>query len=249
MSVERHALQRFLDRLLSRSELSREEQAAILGLDCRLSQVPPRIDIVSHGETVGHACLIARGLAARFDQMRNGKRQIVAFHIPGDMGDLHSVVAPTAAWGIAALTATSVVHIPLGALRHLVETYPAIALAFWRDSTADASILAKSVGNLGRQEARARIAHVLCELGIRMEQAGLGTRTLFDFHATQEQLADAVGLTAVHVNRTLQRIRAAGLIATHGHTVEIQDWQGLVDLAEFDPAFLLPGKPVDAKAP
>lgn len=236
------ALQRFLARLLSRSRLSGEEQQALLSLNCRQAQVPARIDIVSPGETVDSACLIARGLAARFDQMRNGQRQIVAFHIPGDMCDLHSVVAPTAAWGIVALTACAVSYIPHRSLSELAQRYPAIALAFWRDGTADGSILAKWVGNLGRQDARARLAHVLCEMGVRMEQAGLGTRTSYLFGATQDQLADALGLTAVHVNRTLQRLRGEGVVATHSHRVEILDWERLADIAEFDPAYLLLGK-------
>jgi CRP-like cAMP-binding protein len=244
MPADHAALQKFLARLLTRSTLSREEQDAILSLHCRAAQVQPRVDIVSPGQTVDYACLIAKGLAARFDQMRNGQRQITAFHIPGDMCDLHSVVAPTAAWGIAALTATTVAYIPHGSLRELANDYPAIALAFWRDSTADASVLAKWVGNLGRQDARARLAHVICELGMRIEQAGLGTRTSFALNATQEQLADALGLTAVHVNRTLQRLRAEGYVATRGQTIEILDWQRLVDVAEFDPAYLLLGKSI-----
>lgn len=239
MSIERHALERFLARLMSRSVLTPEEQEAILALDCRSAHVPPRVDIVSPGKKVDHSCLVAKGLAARVDQMRNGQRQITAFHIPGDMCDLHSVIAPTAAWGIAALTTTMVVHIPHAALRRLVETYPAVALAFWRDGTADACVLAKWVGNLGRQDARARLAHLVCELGMRMEHAGLGTRLLFDLNATQEQLADALGLTPVHVNRTLQRLRAEGVIATGRQTVEVRDWARLVQIAEFDPAYLL----------
>jgi CRP-like cAMP-binding protein len=157
------------------------------------------------------------------------------------MCDLHSVVAPTAAWGITAVTATTIVQVAHTGLRELVNTYPAVALAFWRDGTADASIIAKWVGNLGRQDARARLAHILCEFGIRMEQAGLGTRNSFDLKVTQEQFADALGLTPVHVNRTLQRLRAECLVATQGHRVEIPDWDRLVAVAEFDPAYLLLG--------
>jgi CRP-like cAMP-binding protein len=239
------ALEKFLKRILSRSRLSSEEQRAILALKGRVSRAAPRVDIVSPGETVEHACLVAEGIAGRFDQMRNGQRQITSFHIPGDMCDLHSVVAPTAAWGIAAVSPATVVFVPHASLRELVVTYPCIALAFWRDGTADASVLAKWVGNLGRQDARARLAHILCEFGIRIEQAGLGTRTSFNLAITQEQLADAAGLTSVHVNRTLQRLRAECLIATRSQHIEIPDWQQLVAVAEFDSAYLLLGAQVD----
>lgn len=242
------ALRRFLARLLCRSPLDGEEQQAILSLGGRSYEVAPRVDVVTLGETVDYACLVEKGMAARFDQMRNGLRQITAFHIPGDMCDLHSVVAPTAAWGIAALTHSTIVRVPHSRLLELVETYPGIALAFWRDGIADASILAKWVGNLGRQDARSRLAHVICEFGVRMEEAGLGSRTAFDLQLTQEQLADAMGLTPVHVNRTLQRLRSEGLLSFLNRRVEIPDWQRLVAVAEFDPAFLLLGPLSEASA-
>jgi CRP-like cAMP-binding protein len=233
------ALQRFLDRLLLRSALSAEEQEAVLSLPYRLTQPAARKDIVSPGQTIDHACLVARGLVARFDQMRNGARQITAFYIAGDMSDLHSVVSPTAAWGISALTGSSVLHVPHDGLRDIATRYPAIAFAFWRDSTADASVLAKWIGNIGRQDSRARLAHMLCEFGVRTELAGLGSRTAFTFSATQEQLADALGLTAVHTNRTMQRLRSEKVIATHGHQFEVLDWGRLAAIAEFDPDYLL----------
>lgn len=234
------ALQRFLARLLRRSVLGPREQQAILTVPYRTVQARQRTDLVSPGETVKHACLVAKGVVGRYDQMRDGRRQIVAFHIPGDMCDLHSVVAPTAAWGMAALTACNIIHVPHAELRRLAIDFPSIALAFWRDVTVDSCVLAKWVGNLGRQDAKARIAHVMCEFGIRMEVAGLApSRTHFDFDITQEQLADAVGLTAVHVNRTIQALRREGLIETRGHMVHIEDWKALAEIAEFDPAYLL----------
>ena len=235
-------MQRFVTKLLLRSQLSGEEQEAILRLNCRATQVRARTDIVSPGETVDHACLVAQGLVARFDQMLDGDRQITSFYIPGDMADLHSVVSPAAAWGITALSPATVVRVPHKELLEVARAYSAIMLAFWRDTVADGSVLAKWVGNLGRQDARARLAHVLCEIGIRMELAGLGTRTAFELDATQDQLADALGLTAVHVNRTLQRLRAERAVMTRGHVVEVLDWPRLADIAEFDPDFLLLGK-------
>lgn len=243
MPASHQALDRFVTRLSSRSFLSAEEQSALRGLPVQLDQFGPRADIVSPGATVNHACLVAKGLAARFDQMRDGRRQLVALHIPGDMCDLHSVVSPTAAWGITALSATAVLRVPHDKLRNLAGRYPAIAMAFWRDGTVDASVLAKWVGNLGRQDAHARLAHLLCEMGLRMECAGLGTKTRFELEATQEQLADALGLTAVHVNRTMQRLRAEGLIGANNRAVEILDWHALVATAEFDSAYLLLDRP------
>lgn len=249
MSTAHPALDLFVARLLLRSALSADEQVALRGLSCRLSHVQPRCDIVSPGQSVSHACLIAKGLAVRFDQMRDGRRQIAAFHIPGDMCDLHSVVAPTAAWGIGTLAPTTVLYLPHEELQALAVRYPEIAMAFWRDATTDGSVLAKWVGNLGRQEAHARLAHLLCEMGMRMECAGLGTRTEFMLDASQEQLADALGLTAVHVNRTLQRLRAEGLIGSANRNVTILDWDGLAAVGEFDPAYLLLNPKLQPAAP
>jgi CRP-like cAMP-binding protein len=240
MAFSNHSgLSGFLARLLIRSALSNEECEAVLRLPSPARHVRPNYDIIAPGQTVDHACLVTHGIVARYDQMRNGRRQITALHIAGDMCDLHSVVCPTAAWGLNAMTAVTIVNVPHRELRKLAVTYPNIALAFWRDSTADASILAKWVGNIGRRNARARMAHLLCEMALRVEKAGLGTRTSFWLEVTQQNLADALGLTAVHVNRTMQALRSEGLIHVESRTVNIVDWDRLCELAEFDPAYLL----------
>lgn len=233
------ALSRFLRRLLRRSQLSPEEQSAILALRSHASQVGAHRPIVRPGEQIHHSCLIVGGLVGRLDQMKNGRRQITALHIPGDMCDLHSVVSPIAGWGFEALTTSTVLHIPHYELRNVATAYPAIASAFWRDTTADASVLAKWVGNLGRRDAASRIAHLFCELGTRMEHAGLGSRTEFALPITQAQIADAMGLTSVHVNRTLQAMRGERILRTERRTIYVEDWDRLVAIAEFDPEFLL----------
>ena len=231
-------LQLFLNRLLRRSPLGRQEQEAILGLRNRPAQVEPRQDIVSPGTATAHACLVVKGLVARFDQMRDGKRQIVSFYLPGDMCDLHSVAVSTPGWGLEALITTTVLFVPHADLAQLAQDHSRIAMAFWRDTTADASILAKWVGNLGRRQAAPRLAHLLCEMGSRMEQAGLGSKTRYNLPATQAQLADATGLTAVHLNRTLKTLAPYG-VTFRARTVRIEDWGPVVEVAEFDPAYLL----------
>ena len=236
----------FLARLLHRSPLTQAEQSIVLSLKGETARFAAHRDIVSPGQRVEHSCLIVEGLAGRFDQMANGQRQITAFHLPGDMCDLHSVVVPTASWSITALSNVTVAFFEHKRLRELVESHPGIAIAFWRDTVADGSHLAKWVGNLGRKNAAARVAHILCEMGMRMESAGLGTRRSFDFPITQEQLADAAGLTSVHINRVLQDLRGRNLLTFRGGKVDILDWDGLAHEAEFDPNYLIlrwPGEP------
>lgn len=229
----------FLKRLLRQSELNAEEREAVLSLPTYVEEFARGSDIVSAGETVTHSSLIGRGLAARYDPMIAFGRQISAFHIEGDMCDLHSIVEPKAACGIAALTATSILRVPHAELRRLIAQYPAIASAFWRNGRADVSILAKWVSNLGRSNARARLAHLLCEMGMRMEVAGLARRDHFRFEVNQATLARAIGLSPVHVNRTLQALRRDGLIVTPGDRMRIPDWRRLATFAKFDPGYLL----------
>ena len=232
------ALERFLARLLRHSALAGREQAEILGLKYHSAQIRPRQDIVSPGQIIDHACLIGKGLAARSDQMRNGRRQTTALHIPGDMADLHSVVRPKARWSITALTATTVLYVPHVELLSLASTYPNIALAFWRDATIDSSIIAKWLVSVGQRAAKARVAHLFCEIGVRLESADLGARDKFGLPMTQDQLADAVGITAVHLNRTLQVLRSTGLFNFTQGLVEIANWPAFAALAEFDSSYM-----------
>ncbi len=230
---------RFLHRLRLRTVLTSEEQQAVLSLSGETQHFRAHEDIVSPGERVEHACLIAGGLAGRFDQMLDGERQVTSFYIAGDMCDLHSVVAPRASWSITALSRVTAVLVPHRQLRELCIRYPGLAVAFWRDGTADGSIFAKWIGNLGRKNAKARIGHLFCEMGMRSEAAGLGVKTAFDLPLTQHQLADAAGLTTVHVNRTLQEMKRDGLLRFNNGHVNIPEWHTLTSIAEFDPAYLL----------
>ena len=232
------AIDAFLRRLLLRSVLTEEEQAAIRALPGEERCYDERRDIVVPGQVVDQACLVAEGLVARFDQMRDGRRQITAFHLPGDMCDLHSVPVPATGWGVVPCSAATIVRIRHSDLRSLVDRYPAIGMAFWRDTTTDASVLAKALANLAR-DARTRLAHLFCEIGMRLEIAGAGKRTDYRFLATQEVMADAVGLTSIHVNRVLRTLRMEGAATVRNRRVEIHDWQRLVDIADFDPEYLL----------
>jgi CRP-like cAMP-binding protein len=241
------ALALFLKRLLLRSQLSDDEQTAVLRLKTRSVQPPPRRDIVSPGQIVHYSCLVASGWVGRFDQMRDGRRQITAFHIAGDMCDLHSAVAPTPGWGITALGEATILQIAHADLLKSAVDFPNLALAYWRDTTADASILSKWIANIGRASAEPRVAHLLCELAIRVENADLGSRASFDLRLTQEQIGDATGLTSVHVNRMLHNLRSDGCISISNHAVKIIDWKRLCDLAAFDPAYLLLNGPTKGR--
>lgn len=228
----------FLARLNGRSVLSEDEQRAILDLPIRVKQVRQNQDFFSLGETLDHSCYVLEGLVGRFDQTAHGARQISALYIRGDMPGLESVVQPTAGFAMQALSTCTILEVPHPALRALIAANQAIAEAFWRDNAVDASILAQWVVNVGRREAKVRIAHLLCEMATRYcaepDERG---RLVFQLAMTQGQLADATGLTSVHVNRSLKAPRAIGT-NFHSGTVRTDDWDMLAKLGDFDSVYL-----------
>jgi CRP-like cAMP-binding protein len=175
----------------------------------------------------------------RFGQTIDGTRQITAFHIDGDMPDLSSVPLSEAPAALQALTATTVMRIPHHSLRALAARFPAVAEAFWRDCVVDMGITVQWMTNVGRRNAQVRLGHLLCEMAVRYQRIGIGERSRFLFGGTQEHLADATGLTNVHVSRSLQAMRRAGLVDYKSGEISILDWDGLKALGQFDPAYLM----------
>jgi CRP-like cAMP-binding protein len=233
------ALQPFLKRLASRSILIDEEKRAVLGLNGQVKEVAAHVDFVRQGEKVDHSCLVIKGLVGRFGQSRSGTRQITCLYIPGDMADLPSVVGPKSSWGLTALTRTTVLRISHAHLRRIAAQHSGIAEAFWRDCVAEGSIFSEWVVNVGRRDARTRLAHLFCEMAIRSEHAGRGSRASFPLPITQEGLGDATGLTSVHVNRTLKDLRTEAIVEHQSGIVTVPDWTQLVSVGDFDPAFML----------
>jgi len=232
--VEDQALSAFVRRLKLRSDLNAEEQQAILALPGQVRGVVRNQEIVRPGDLTTKSHLVANGLLVRFDRLQDGRRANTALHIAGDMCDLYSVVTPIAESGIAALSDAIVVDVPHKALQAIAAKFPAVALAFWRDTAVDAATLRTRTVNLGRMDATARLAHLLCEMGHRMEVAQLGSQYSYHFHVNQEQLADTLGLTAVHTNRVLKALRKAGVADVKGHHVNVLDLDRLTSIGGFD---------------
>lgn len=229
--------QPFLNRLLSRSKLNEAEQGAILSLPGTPMQVQINRDFVRLGERVDHACFVIGGLVGRFGQNRDGKRQITALHIAGDMVDLHSVVIPKASSALQALSVATILRVPHRALREVAHVYPTIAEAFWRECVVDAAILSEWVVNVGRRSALLRTAHLLCEVACRTRSVH-GNSFTFDFAVTQAHLGDMLGLTSVHVNRVLRMLKDDQLAIVQDRQVRVLDWSRLVQTGEFNADYL-----------
>jgi CRP-like cAMP-binding protein len=238
-------MQQFVDRLLERSSLDRAATDALLAVPGRCLQIRAHVDIVAPGEAPTAAFLVLDGLVGRFGQVVDGRRQITGLHIPGDMCNLPALVVPSGS-AYQALAASTIFRIANRDLSVLLRDHPLIGVAFWRACAVEASILAQWLVNIGRRNAQSRLAHLLCEMAVRMEEAKLGTRGAFTLDASQNALGDALGLTAVHVNRTLRALREQGLVAIDGRSVHIPNWAGLATLGEFDETYLLPGMRANA---
>ncbi|WP_167737342.1 Crp/Fnr family transcriptional regulator [Sphingomonas parva] len=234
----RQGLQLFLQRLSLRSDLNGEEREALLALPGQPQRVEAHRDIVGLGDDVDHACLVLDGLVGRFAQLSDGRRQTIGLHSPGDMADLYSLMMPKAPSALHALTKATVLRIPHAALRKLTARYPAVGAAFWRDCVVDGNVMGQWLLNVGRREARGRLAHLICELAVRISRSERPSERSYPIRITQEQLADALGLTSVHVNRTLKALREEGLASLAKGQVHIEDWDALAAAAEFDPSYL-----------
>jgi CRP-like cAMP-binding protein len=167
-----------------------------------------------------------------------GKRQILAFHIAGDIPDLQSAQLEVLDTSLGTLTPARVAFIRHDALNEVCKQHYRIARALWRQTLTDAAIFREWVVNVGRREALNALAHVMCEFVIRMRARGLSDGEECELPITQAELGDAMGISTVHVNRTLQELRARGLIRLQGARLKVLDWDGLKELGEFDPTYL-----------
>lgn len=230
-------LERLVEKLARRDALSASDRAALLALPRTESRVRKGEVLVEEGDRVSESTLLIDGLSARFKTFGDGRRQLLALHIAGDFVDLHSFLLKVMDHGVTALTDCRIVTTPHAALRRLTEDRPHLTRLLWLNTLLDAAILREWIAGLGRRPALGRAAHLICELAVRNEVVGLGSKRGFGLPLTQAELGDALGLSTVHVNRVVQQLRD-GLIAWEGGRLTILDWDALVALGEFDPAYL-----------
>jgi len=191
--------------------------------------------------TPGLALLVA-GIAKACRSLDDGAAQTLALFTQGDLLDSQGYVLGRSPVTLAAVTVSRVSEIPRARIEALIAEYPALHRALWRLTARDAAILQEWMVGMGRRTAYRQIAHLMCEMALRMRVAGRMNGNAYDFPLTQAELADTVGLSPVHVNRILQQLRAEGLIALSKGALRIGDWSRLAETADFDPSYLeLPG--------
>jgi len=214
------------------------DDAALRALPHEVKKLEAGTYIVRDGDKQTRACVMISGFSYRHKVVADGARQILALHMRGDLVDLQNSFLGTADHNVQTLTACEVVYIPRDALKQLAFERPVIGEAMWRDTLVDGAIFREWIANVGRRDARTRIAHVLCEFALRLEAAGLGDHRHWDLPMTQEQLADVVGLTAVHVNRTLKTLDRDGLINRTKRSVAVANWKALATAGDFTSGYL-----------
>jgi CRP-like cAMP-binding protein len=230
-------LQPFLTKLEKTAPLGCEDRAAVLALPHTLRDLP-RGHSLSEPDGDPTLCFaMVSGIVGRTKVLSDGTRQIISVHVTGEGVDLHKAILPEASHGLIALTNAKVAIIKAPALHELLDR-TGIRAAVLREIVFDGAVQREWTLNVGRRNARTRLAHFICEMGWRMQEAGLGTASKFSIPLSQEQLADITGLTPVHVNRTLQGLRCDGAMGQTRRPLTVANPEALIAVAKFDDSYL-----------
>ena len=222
-----------------RGSLDDDDRHALLSMRHSTRTLPPQSYIVREGEISLRSCsYIVSGLAFRHKLTADGRRQIVSIRVPGDFLDLQHLFLDMADHNVQALTAIEIVDVNRKDLQDVVLSRPAVARAIWIDTLIEASILREWVLNVGRRDGHGRIAHLLCEFAVRMQEVGSERHAGYHLPITQEQLGDAVGITSVHVNRMMKLLVGEGIIAFDRRNIKILDWERLRVAGDFSSLYL-----------
>ena len=227
-----------IDKLSRRDLLNAEEVAALEQAVEPTQIVPAGQDLVRQHQRPTHSTLLLSGFCARYATLDDGGRQLTEINVMGDFVDLHSFLMQPMDHGVLTLTPCEISRVPHGALRHITERHPHLTRLMWLDTLIDAAIHRQWLVGMGRRSGLGRFAHLLCELHVRLEVVGQVEDHTFELPLTQPELGDAMGLSAVHVNRLLAELRRDRLVQWLGPQVRILDWERLVRIAEFDPSYL-----------
>ena len=220
------------------STLSQREEGVLRDAVAGQHGVAADTDLVREHDRPAHSTLLLQGWACRYISLDDGRRQILAFHVPGEFVDLHSFPLRRMDHAVGALTTCRVATVPHDTLRRITEDEPHLTRLLWLSTIIDAAILRQWLLGAGKRSALEHAAHLICELHVRLEVAGLTDGAVFDLPFTQTEFGDALGISQVHANRTLQELKATGLLSWRGTRVEILDGDRLCALAQFDRAYL-----------
>src|SRR3984893_11603712 len=228
----------FIDKLSGHAPLSAEDVQLLEAACGKPQNVPARHDLIREGDKPGPIFVILAGWACRYKMLPEGTRQITAFLMPGDCCDMHASVLDQMEHAIAMLTPGRVAMIPSARMEELILSRPALTRAFWWTQLVDEDTLRAWIVSMGRRNSLQRVAHLMCELYVRAHNIGLFAGDRFELPLTQVVLGDALGLTAVHVNRVLRKLRVSGVMELAAGSLIIADISKLAHIAGFDDNYL-----------
>ena len=219
------------------AQLSNEDNRVLDDLVVNVRQIEARTDLISEGDRPSDVFLVMEGFACRYKILPEGKRHIMAYLVPGDFCDLHVFILREMDHSLGTLSPCSVVEIPRARILALLER-PAIARALWVAALVDEATLREWLVNIGSRSAEDRVGHLLCELLFRLRAVGMANGDSYELPITQGELADTMGLSDVHMNRVIQRLRKDKLITLTGKNLVILDYDRLAAISSFNPNYL-----------
>jgi CRP-like cAMP-binding protein len=225
-------------KLRARDVIPPEEEQALHEAVVEIREHPAARQIVRANTELSESTLLIEGLVCRYKDLKDGQRQISEVHFGGDFVDLHGFPLKKIEHNVGTMTPVRVAIVPHDSLRRITEDHPHLARMLWFSTLVDAAIHREKILSIGRRTALAAIGHLLCEFYLRLEVVGLAAGHRYALPLTQNDLADALGLTSVHVNRMLKQLRDEDLLSFRGGEVVIHDWERLTRAVEFDPAYL-----------
>ncbi|ACI93845.1 cyclic nucleotide-binding protein [Afipia carboxidovorans OM5] len=228
---------RLLRRLDSIVSLAESDRYAITRLPMTVKNCANGQDVAREGDISTQCILVLDGYLFRHKLANGSQRQIMSFHVPGDIPDLQTLHLPKLDHTVTALGGTVIAFIPHAAFKDMLEGSPRLTHVFWRESLVDAAIFREWVIN-GRRDAISRVAHMICELMVRLQAVGLARDMAFTIPWTQSDVADAAGISTVHTNRVIQELRRLGLLEWDSRLIQIRNWEGLATLGDFSDDYL-----------
>ena len=224
--------------LETHDQLSAEEKDVLVHAIGHEKEVPKGEEIIREGDRPWASTILLNGFAARAKFQVDGTRQINAIHVPGDFVDLHSFVLKRMDHSVVTLTSCTFAMVPHDALHHISTNHPHLTRVLWTSTAVDGAILREWVTQLAVQDAYRRTAHLICELFVRLRSVGHINGHSFALPILQNELSDMLGLSHVHMNRTLMKLRKDKLFSWQSGVVTIHDWDHLKEVARFDPLYL-----------
>lgn len=228
----------FVRKLSHGAQLDEADRRALIEAVAATEMIAPRTDLIEEGAQPTVVHVVLSGFACRYKTLEDGGRQILAWLVPGDCADVQVSLLGRMDHAIATISTCQMAYLPRKRVDALIMASPAVTRAFWWASLVDEAILREWLTGMGRRPADRRIAHLLCEILTRLQAVGLADRDTFELPVTQVELADTVGLSSVHVNRTIQDLRDRGLLTWSGSHLSILKVNALKSLAGFDSNYL-----------